>query len=496
MMKKTIVFKKTASLVLALLMIVSTLVFLPFGASAEVTATENWGLDNEGYYSIGSAADMLAFMGKTEAHAADAKVRLTADIDMSQATSWAPIAEFKGTFDGQGHTISNIDVTFDSGNAAAIFIKVSGEVEIKNLILYGCTVENTATTDVGCGILVGKAEAEFALENVHVKESTIDAHGKRVGALIGYAKSTTATASVNNCSVVDTTVQGGRQTGGAVGQGEGNLTIRNFYGNATVEGVTGYNNPGNIGGLIGYLAGAYSYNYENCVFAGTVACPDGQRKAGFGADADSSTSVTMTDCLLLNPDIEKMFVSSANITPTQERCVTVAELDTQKEILLANGWVTTADKVTVGEEQVTVIVPTAVCTYFTCPIPTTDVYYQKRENGNGTVDIRFVAVINDLSYANVGFNVQATRGEGDGAQTSQKITKTTTTVYTSVTALGDNVTAESLGGQYIYVIEIKNVDVATYAHSFNVSAFVTVQDGTNQIVWEAATQTLTVAKAS
>ena len=52
----------------------------------------------------------------------DQTVKLTADIDL-QNEEWTPIgnieAFFQGTFDGQGHTISNLKITKGTSNIAA-----------------------------------------------------------------------------------------------------------------------------------------------------------------------------------------------------------------------------------------------------------------------------------------------------------------------------------------------------------------------------------------
>lgn len=503
MMKKTIVLKKTASLILALLMIVSTLAVLPFGASAETPKGWTDSDTANNIYYIATAADMKSFQSTSAAQAAGAKVYLTADIDMSGVTDWAPIGNFYGSFDGQNHTISGLKCTLATGNnAAGLFKCLYSGGSVQNLIVDSWTVTVSGNWS---GLLIGTVDyGDTKLENIHVKNSSFSAtkNNNFVGALFGRGTTLTSSngkVSVTNCSVIDTTITTGGHSAGALAgdfdKATANATVSNCYSNATISANK------NVGGLVGYLVNG-SCTIEKSVFAGTISPATTTAVGGLVGLAGTSSAgkLTMNDCAFIGTigeaDTNIALVGDATnaVSANLVRCVAAENFDAQKETLLANGWVTTEATMPVGEDRVAVIVPDAsLQKYFACPIPTTDIYYQKKANGDGTVDIRFVAVINDLSYANVGFNVQATRGEGDGAQISQKITKTTTTVYTSVTALGDNVTAKSLGGQYIYVIEITNVDVATYAHSFDVSAFVTLENGT---VLEAATQTATVAKAS
>ena len=163
-------------------------------------------------------------------------------------------------------------------------------------------------------------------------------------------------------------------------------------------------------------------------------------------------------------------------------------------------WCTTGDTTTykdvASNSNVTlpVVMPATVAKLLgKCPIKA-EFNYQvaTTENADGTINIRFIAVVNDLRYANVGFNVQATRDNGvDAAETSAVVPVTATGVYKTITALGSEVTAESLGGKYIIAVVINNIDYQTYSHTFEISAFVTMQDGT---VLSTETKSATLAK--
>lgn len=83
-------------------------------------------------------------------------VLLAADIDM-QAYEWAPIHNFTGTFDGQGHSISNIRITKEShpyiirnpqettitkiSSAAGLFGYITGDITVKNLTLVNTSID-------------------------------------------------------------------------------------------------------------------------------------------------------------------------------------------------------------------------------------------------------------------------------------------------------------------------------------------------------------------
>lgn len=81
--------------------------------------------------------------------------------------------------------------------------------------------------------------------------------------------------------------------------------------------------------------------------------------------------------------------------------------------------------------------------------------YEK--NTKTVADIRFIACGSDLSVRNVGFRIVA---EADGMD--QKIwDEHTTTVYTSLLADGDTVTAASYGADYLYGLAIRGIPTDT-----------------------------------
>ena len=61
----------------------------------------------EGVYEIYTATGLYNMVSRA---AEGASFKLMADIDL-QGANWTPIASFKGTFDGNLHTISNLKIT-------------------------------------------------------------------------------------------------------------------------------------------------------------------------------------------------------------------------------------------------------------------------------------------------------------------------------------------------------------------------------------------------
>ena len=171
-----------------------------------------------------------SFSGKT--------VKLAADIDLANA-AWTPVGQtgattFNGVFDGQNHTISNLNVNseaqtgkhYSSGLFGWVESHTAGHGHIKNVNIAGATIKGHHN----CGALVGYITQETALvENCHVTSATItctkandDADGDKAGALIGNA---TVATPVMNCTASNSTVSAGRDAGQVIGAGkEANVT--------------------------------------------------------------------------------------------------------------------------------------------------------------------------------------------------------------------------------------------------------------------------------
>ena len=165
-----------------------------------------------------------AFTGET--------VKLAADIDLENA-AWAPVGQtgattFNGVFDGQNHTISNLNVNsetqtgahYSSGLFGWVESHTAGHGHLKNVKINDATINGHHN----CGALVGYITQETALvENCHVTGATVtctyangDADGDKAGALIGNA---TVDTPVKDCTAANSTVSAGRDAGQVIGAG-------------------------------------------------------------------------------------------------------------------------------------------------------------------------------------------------------------------------------------------------------------------------------------
>ena len=95
--------------------------------------------------------------------------------------------------------------------------------------------------------------------------------------------------------------------------------------------------------------------------------------------------------------------------------------------------------------------------------------------GNEVYAVRFLSTISAdaLGYQSVGFDIKATYEGGE-----QSFSKDVTTVYTSVMANGEPVTATQLGGDYIFAVTVDRISIAKYGEiTFEVRPYVVTDKG-------------------
>ena len=190
-------------------------------------------------------------------------VTLGDDIDLNNK-AWTPIGpsgdssnKFKGTFDGNGKTISNLYVKQGAAyHAAGLFGAVNGTV--KNLTIDGASVESLSSgsaTVNGTAVLAGSTAYGADILNVTVKNATVKGN-RYVAGIVGYMDGT-----VKNCTVEDITIiatpdnlggsyDNGDKVGGIVGytnSGATEISGNTLKGNVD---ITAYRDVGGVVGMI------------------------------------------------------------------------------------------------------------------------------------------------------------------------------------------------------------------------------------------------------
>ena len=216
-------------------------------------------------YQIGTAEQLKRFRdivngagGQTQNRGAYAV--LTANIDLNNEP-WTPIGNYtttnevfyEGTFDGGGHTISNLNVT-DRFICAGLFGAIKGGT-IKNLTVAGNVSHNYFVGQSGhVGGIVGCA-SNAAIENCSNHCSVTGGSSDFIGGIAGSNIDGARIIDCYNVGTITGTING---TGGVTGLNMG--TISNCYNVGTVSN----------GDQVGEIVGSNHGTVENCYYlAGT-----------------------------------------------------------------------------------------------------------------------------------------------------------------------------------------------------------------------------------
>lgn len=261
--------KKVLSFILLGAMLLTLIPMAVFADTA--SSVENTFDPDKGEYGISTAADLLAFSQAlvTKNNAFSGKtVYLNADIDMAGQTTWANCGFGGGTFDGRGHTISNLDI----GNLRGMFAWAHGE--IKNFTLKDSVIgNNEKSANVGA-IVAGNTNnrsANLTISNVHVINTNVSGKGGKVGGLIGNTQGSNAKTeiTIENCSFIGGKINSkGADIGGIVGFATGieKLTVKNCeVSSAEISGTTTTNTKTtSVGGVLGRVNKSIDCTIEAC----------------------------------------------------------------------------------------------------------------------------------------------------------------------------------------------------------------------------------------
>ena len=176
--------------------------------------------DESGVYGIASEKQLQWFAAKVNGGDTAISGKLTANIELTEA--WTPMGSqkqpFTGSFDGDGHSITGMSITFDSNDKSVgapylgLFGYVKGtadkKAEIKNLTLTGTLSisENYRNSYAYSGGLVGAAEYVSFTDvttdvTVTAKQGTAPYPWSYVGGFAGTVKNADFLRCVNNGSV-------------------------------------------------------------------------------------------------------------------------------------------------------------------------------------------------------------------------------------------------------------------------------------------------------
>lgn len=236
------------------------------------------------------------------------------EIEKGDLKEWTPVFSsssskaFTGTFDGNGHTISNFKQT-SSTSDYGFFGYLAEGAQIKNINFENVYLNMTRYSDTYIGVVAGRAESGSSIENVKVsnlkiKVSTSSTSGKTfyVGGLIGQNTG----GSIINSTVenLDLNIERGKvvYAGGIAGQNAmaegkwiencvvtGKITINQEYNNSSdfttsteivqlIGGVVG-KNDGRIRNTISYVNIDSKFNLDDNIVDKVYANKDSEDKS-------------------------------------------------------------------------------------------------------------------------------------------------------------------------------------------------------------------------
>ena len=300
------------------MLLLVTAMAMPKMAWAQVTPTKPANGDGtaEKPYEITTAAELAWFRDwvnicDAEKPHRDACAKLMADIDMSSLChpaddskgvaelSWSPISNttapiytWRGQFDGNGKTISNLYINATSEYQGLFGKGYSGDENIKgvikNLTLANVNVKNTA----GCtGALIGGA-VNFEITQVVISSGTVEGEISVVGGICGEADTESKFLSCENRAQIKSQTDNTNNIGGICGNvNSSHIEKCANYGNINSQGVY-------VGGICGSSIGSSSIttsaNYGDIVGNNSVG-----GIIGYANNASISNSLTTGDVKLI-----------------------------------------------------------------------------------------------------------------------------------------------------------------------------------------------------
>ena len=212
----------------------------------------------DGVYQIGNADELVWFVKKVNGGENAISAVLAKDIDLANVV-WAPIGNgsvaFAGSFDGAGHTVSNLTVDYTTAaSGERLYLGLFGQVEgtpekhavIQNLTVTG-SVNAASEFSVYTGYVAGvvgfarNAELSNVISRVNVTADEKVSNAASVGGLAGAMINTTVTNCGNEGNIT-----GVKNLGGLCYELYGG-TMTGCYNTGRVTATGTY-----VGGLMGY----------------------------------------------------------------------------------------------------------------------------------------------------------------------------------------------------------------------------------------------------
>ena len=210
---------------------------------------------------------------------------------------WTPIGKnyssaFKGSFDGQGHTVSGLSITGSATSNTGLFGYVDSAT-IENVTVQGSiSLTGNGSSSYGAGGIAGQLYGKAgAIRNCR---SDVTVHGgQNVGGIVGYVAGgySSAAKEITGCVNTGAVSSSSHNAGGIVGYIYGQVTVDSCYNRGSCT-----SGSYRAGGITAYLASS-SAAVKNCYTTG-------ETKVAYGSDSHAvignKSSGTVENCYYLS----------------------------------------------------------------------------------------------------------------------------------------------------------------------------------------------------
>lgn len=229
-------------------------------------------------YEIGNSGQLFWFaslvndddtLAEFESQNQSANAVLTKDIDL-ESREWTPIKDYSGNFEGNNHTVSNLNITSGSEKIGLFGSIKNGNVS--NIILNGSiTLSNDATH---IGSVIGEIDGG-SVKNVasYVNIKNTDSTLVHVGGIIGSVDN--GVTNIEKCMYFGNMdiYNSYNCIGGVVAYSSGGARINNCANLGNITATLSNLNPPYIGGILGYVNNT-NPSLKNCYNYGNVKVSD------------------------------------------------------------------------------------------------------------------------------------------------------------------------------------------------------------------------------
>lgn len=422
-------------------------------------------------------------------------VKLTADIDLG-GRPWTPIGNasctFRGNFDGQGHTISNMVVSgIDSCGLFGRLVNAT----VTNVKFVGANITTNANVSGFGGVLSGYAQGS-TISKISV-DATSSVVGYNVGGIVGrtWSSMNTITNCVNAATVKTDGQNGGEAAGGIVGLGA--VANISYCINHGTIGFTKANSEVLVGGIAGRFGGTSAATLSYCLNTGSVSSSHtagGIAGKNMQAGCAFNNNVSTVAVTAGNADYSGSLVGRFNATATAADCYVVTSatygITGANAGEAAKGTLTNVVAVSSESEINAMNAAAAAIVRVVLPANEAGIRVQFKDNGDGTEDMRIVGLLDSLEYYEIGYHISITYNEQNYSDDLAL-----NYVYTSLTAKygTEIVTPDSLGyacsGYYLTAFTVQNIPT-TGTVTFELTPYSIATEGAEKVSLDTVILTL------